>query len=210
MPNKMTPETKEKIRKTLTGHTVSETTRKKIGLAGKGRITSESTKQKLRDANKRRIYKPLTADQKRKISETLKKNPTRYWLGKKRPPHTKESRIKIGEAQKGEKNYNWKNGITPTNTIIRHSDKYKEWRQQVFIRDNFTCQECGARSGKGKTVYLESHHKTPFHKLLEEARKYLPLLELFEAAMVYTPLWDIDNGETLCDKCHEKKPKKHG
>ncbi len=40
---------------------------------------------------------------------------------------------------------------------------------------------------------------------IEEIKEYLPLLELFEAAMTYTPLWDISNGKTLCEKCHKKK-----
>ena len=31
--------------------------------------------------------------------------------------------------------------------------------------------------------------------------------ECCEFAMIYTPLWDIDNGETLCTKCHDKTKK---
>jgi len=30
------------------------------------------------------------------------------------------------------------------------------------------------------------------------------LFNLFEAAMIYTPLWDINNAETYCETCHKK------
>jgi len=102
----------------------------------------------------------------------------------------------------GEKSPNWKGSkcITPITIKIRHSDKYKIWRQNIFIRDNFTCQECGQIGGK-----LEVHHIKTFHKLIKEIKKYLPLLDLYEGAMLYTPLWDISNGITLCEKCHRGK-----
>ena len=103
------------------------------------------------------------------------------------------------KGRSGSKNPAWKGGITPITKLIRKSLKYKEWIQKVFIRDDFTCQDCGKRG-----CALEAHHKKPFSKLLEEAKKYLPLLDLFEAAMLYTPLWDISNGKTLCNKCHGK------
>lgn len=99
----------------------------------------------------------------------------------------------------------WKGGTNPIPMQIRASEKYKSWRSKVFIRDDFTCQDCGYK-GKG----LEAHHKKPFHKLLSEAREYLPLLPLFDAAMVYTPLWDLSNGETLCAACHSKIDKRRG
>ena len=102
----------------------------------------------------------------------------------------------------GEKSPNWKGSkcITPITIKIRHSDKYKIWRQNIFIRDNFTCQECGQIGGK-----LDVHHIKTFHKLIKEIKKYLPLLDLYEGAMLYTPLWDISNGITLCEKCHSRK-----
>ncbi len=42
-----------------------------------------------------------------------------------------------------EKNPNWKGGITPLVTKIRNSDKYIQWRTDVFVRDSFTCQIVG-------------------------------------------------------------------
>lgn len=80
----------------------------------------------------------------------------------------------------GERNPNWKGGITPENSRIRHSVEYKEWRKKVFERDDYTCQCCGKRGGT-----LHAHHKQPFC-----SNKELRL--------------DVENGITLCDKCHYK------
>jgi len=113
----------------------------------------------------------------------------------------------LSQNKCGKNNPLWKNGITSIVGLIRKSIKYKQWRQDVFIHDNFTCQKCGVKSGNGKAVYLEAHHKTPFNKLIEEVKKYLPLLPLYEGAMTYTPLWEINNGITLCKKCHQKTKK---
>ena len=58
---------------------------------------------------------------------------------------------------------------------------YKEWREFVFARDQFTCQMCGQ---KGRS--LEAHHIRP---------KYMyPELTL-----------DKDNGITLCKICHQDR-----
>jgi len=51
---------------------------------------------------------------------------------------------------------------------------------------------------------LQAHHKKPFYKFIEEIKVNLPLLPLYDAAMIYTPLWDINNGITLCERCHVK------
>lgn len=78
----------------------------------------------------------------------------------------------------GENNVNWKGGITPINMQIRQSSEYKDWRTEVFKRDNYTCQDCGSRG-----VTLHADHIKPF--------AYFPELRLV-----------IDNGRTLCVGCH--------
>ena len=87
-----------------------------------------------------------------------------------------------------EQNGNWRGGITPINAKIRASGDYKNWRESVFKRDNWTCQKCNTRSKSDCYIRIEAHHIKPF-ALFPELR------------------FVIDNGLTLCKKCHDKEPK---
>jgi len=106
---------------------------------------------------------------------------------------------KLRKAFLRENNPLWKDGKTKVDKLLRECAKYEFWRQSVFEKDNFTCQKCGQKGGD-----LVAHHKKPFSKLLDEVKKNLPLFGLYEGALIYTPLWDVDNGITLCLKCHKK------
>lgn len=124
----------------------------------KGWVASEETKKKLSIARQG-------------------KKPT---LGKK---PSNETRLLLSKKLKGERCARWKGGINPINHSIRKSVEYKIWRENVFTRDNYTCQHCGARNGNGKRVTLNAHHVKEFHKY--------PGLR-----------FDVNNGLTLCLKCH--------
>ena len=158
--------------------------------------------------NKNALGNKMSEDHKKKLSLLLK--------GKKRKPFSEETKNKMSlsrkkritkdstkqkmrERMKGERNPAWLGGITSLNFRIRNSVKYLNWRQSIFLRDNFTCQECGQRGGE-----IHAHHIKPFIILLKEAIKYLPLLNEYDAAMLYNPLWLLDNGIVLCENCHRK------
>jgi len=114
---------------------------------------------------------------KRIITDETRNKIRQNQLGKK---YSKESRIKMSLSKIGDKNPNWKGGITPYNVIIRTSSKYREWSLSVFKRDNFICQSCGYINGG----ILEAHHIRSFAKY--------PNLRYI-----------LDNGITLCKKCHK-------
>ena len=90
------------------------------------------------------------------------------------------------EKVKGEKNVNWKGGITPFNTLLRKGSKWKIWRELVFLRDNFTCQnkDCEFCNNKmGGT--LHPHH-------IKQLAFYPELA------------FKVDNGITYCKDFHLK------
>lgn len=77
--------------------------------------------------------------------------------------------------------WNWQNGISSENHIIRGSIEYKTWALAVKNRDNYTCQICNKRNGEE----LHSDHIKPF-SLYPDLR------------------FEISNGRTLCVDCHYK------
>jgi hypothetical protein len=88
-------------------------------------------------------------------------------------------------AMRGPANVRWKGGVTPVFHAIRCSPEYKAWRVAVFARDGYSCQRCGdARGGN-----LHAHHVKPFatHPELR---------------------FDVANGLTLCELCHEAEHRK--
>jgi len=80
----------------------------------------------------------------------------------------------------GKNSSNWRGGITSQNTLERHSKKFRVWREEVFKRDDYSCQNCKQYGGT-----LNAHHIKPF-ALFKDLR------------------FNIDNGITLCEECHFK------
>ncbi len=116
--------------------------------------------------------------------------------------HSKESKEKISKSKKGRKQsisernmrYKisrkgaesnlWCGGKSKTYKY-RHTTgfAFKKWREAVFKRDNWTCQQCSKRSESGSQVYLEAHH--------------------IKTWIEYPDLrYTVSNGQTLCRKCH--------
>ena len=87
----------------------------------------------------------------------------------------KQSLAKYGF--RGEKHWNWKGGSSMYKTMRGRID-WKNWREKVFEKDNYTCQLCGKRN-------LEIH---PHHFI----------------GLTYKPelAYKIDNGITVCKNCH--------
>lgn len=132
--------------------------------------------------------------------------------------HTEETKRKLSEGKKGPKNPNyrkygllnplfgrpnpklagqnnpkWRGGIADLNNRIRTCTKYGEWRARVFARDGYTCMRCGYKNG-GNII---AHHIKPYNEIMKDNR-----ITTFEEAMACYELWIVDNGITVCEKCH--------
>jgi hypothetical protein len=90
-----------------------------------------------------------------------------------------ETKIANGSIPKGENHYKWKGG----DSWARFKQpEYIQWRNKVLARDGYTCQDC-LRQCKKSESGLAAHHIKPYAKY--------PEFRL-----------DVDNGLTLCKKCH--------
>lgn len=128
-------------------------------------------------------------------SQEWKEMMSKKMKGGKMPPRTLEHSKKLSESCKGRKvwnkgvknpqrsgvnHHNWKGGVSIEREQARKSIEYRNWRQNVFNRDDFTCQACGERGGE-----LQADHELPW-SLFPDLR------------------YEVLNGRTLCVSCHKK------
>lgn len=164
----------------------SEKHRQNIRLSRIGKKQPDSVKVKLSLAKKGL-----------KMSQKIKDKISKANKGRKL---SIEHRNNLRLSKLGEKGSNWKGGITPTNHLIRTSGKYKIWRETIFARDNYTCIWCGDNKGGN----LQADHIISFSSIMEKLRFEQGNDDILNKAMGFELLWDINNGRTLCIKCHEK------
>lgn len=153
--------------------------------------------------------KPHSKEHKRKISETQKALGSNHWT---RRPEVREkirqsvlAKYRSGwvDPRKGVKrpqitgknHYLW-NGLTPLVEQVRKCIEYRQWRSDVFSRDDFTCQMCGERGGK-----LHADHIKQFAFIIVENE-----IKTMKQARECSELWNLNNGRTLCVPCHRTIP----
>ena len=99
--------------------------------------------------------------------------------------HTQTKEFKEAYLFK-DKNVSWKGGIS--NSEDRRNDpREKVWRKMVYAKDNYTCQSCGDNKGGN----LNAHHILPYKIHINKR-------------------FDVNNGITLCEKCHIEFHKIYG
>lgn len=164
--------------------------RDKIRKTLTGRKMPQSVKDKISIANKNKLK---TAEWKRNISKALtgrsfseehcnrisksKKGKKRNWI------ISISQRKEMSNRRKGDKNPMWKGGLKSEYMRIRASLDFKLWRMAVFSRDEFKCRKCGV-SGT-RFTRLNPHHIKNFSQYPELR-------------------FELDNGITLCQKCHQE------
>lgn len=219
MGHSVSLETREKISKSGKGkHTgeknpnwgkhPSEETLRRLSESHKGKKLSEETKNKLRIIN---IGKIFSEEHRRNMSLARKGKPNKKLVGRKVSDETKR---KISEAQRGGKSYwwgkrgegtpSWRGGINQKDIRLRDEIKrlfeYRQWRSDIFHRDEFKCQDCGIAG-----VYFHAHHINFFQNIINKYK-----INNINQAKECSELWDINNGKTLCVICHKKVHNKEG
>lgn len=158
-------------------------------LARLGKICSAETKAKISST---RLGQP-SPRRGAKLSFETKAKLRAANIGKQLLPSTRaKMRLRTG-AKAG----NWKGGITSVNHGFRRAIagmfEYRQWRSDIFTRDNFTCQKCWRQGGE-----LHAHHKKRFQVIIDQYK-----ITTMEQAAICAELWDINNGITLCVDCHK-------
>jgi 5-methylcytosine-specific restriction endonuclease McrA len=125
------------------------------------------------------------SDEQKEFRSQWNKNHPEIITGMKGKKHSEKTRLKMSISRKGNKNGNWKNGITSIIRKLRRTTEYNKWRKAVFERDNYTCQICGKKEN------LQAHH-------IKSVFEYQDFI------------FDIDNGLTLCENCHVNLGRNNG
>jgi len=151
----------------------------------KGFKHSEESKIKMGESHK---GKKLSEKTRKRMSESMKGgNSGSFQKGERRSKSTEFKKgIYEGHGfQKGNKPWNYR-GITPLNRLLRTKSMWKIWREAVFLRDNFTCQNTNCEFCNNKIgAMLHPHHIKPLSLFPELAFK-------------------INNGITYCAEFHLK------
>ena len=142
-----------------------------------GRKVAEETKEKLRQINRKGTFKKCIV-----CSKTFWASPGEIKKNKKFC-----SRKCYADSKEGE---------TSLRVLIWRSKRYKNWRASVFERDNYVCQDPFCNHIE-KT--LNVHHIFTLKNIMK-----INNIKTKEDAEKCDKLYEINNGITLCKKCHKK------
>lgn len=198
-------ETIEKWRKSRAGYVTSATTRLKISATSKGRVMPADARRRISEAQRGRKHAPVTEATRVKLRElglkrtfslVTRERIRQSKLGKKHTPETRAA-MRKGARERRIREREENKLLAPKKLLRKDVEtiwQYDDWRRRVFMRDNFTCRGCDTHGG-----YLNAHHIEHMKALL---KRYTVLT--IEQAIACVPLWDIDNGITLCTVCHHR------
>ena len=100
-------------------------------------------------------------------------------------------KVEIMNYKKGVNHYNYNKNLTDEERLKNRYQlsvgNSRIWSQNVFQRDNYTCQICGDNKGRN----LNAHHLNGWNAFPEQR-------------------FDLDNGVTLCTGCHKEFHSEYG
>jgi hypothetical protein len=193
---KMSQEQKAKIRESNLGKERSLETRKKMSISMIGARRRLGTKTS--DKARKRMSEAQRAISQRKGSYIVKQcAECMAQMEGKKSVINKKKFCGVGcrnSARTGERSWAWKGGITPLTKQIRHCFKSRQWRSDIFARDDFTCVLCGERGGEINA----DHYPVLFSEIFQNNK-----ITSLEEALICEEFWNINNGRTLCVPCHK-------
>lgn len=86
------------------------------------------------------------------------------------------------QVYRGADSPRWKGGLA-VQRDARLTYSYRKWRTDIFQKNHYICQCCGDKNGLGHQVKLNAHHILNWKDNPDKR-------------------YDIDNGITLCEHCH--------
>lgn len=114
--------------------------------------------------------------------------------------HSAKNKEEFGEAISHgmrlhpERHRNWHGGINELSKQIRRTREYAQWVEDVYARDNYTCQFTGKKSKR-----LAAHHKKPLKVIIHDLN-----IKTLQEALKAPEIWDISNGITMSAAYHIK------
>jgi hypothetical protein len=171
--------------------------REKISQAKKGIKLSQAHRDALKKAS-------IGKGRGRKLSEEHRNNIS---IGKKGMIVSEEHRNNIRNTmiknkigfQKGHACWNTGKLLphVPLIERLRNCSKYRQWKCDVFERDNYCCQDNNEHINK-----LQAHHIKPFIDIIKQYN-----IKTYQEGLDCEELWNINNGITICFICHKKYTK---
>lgn len=150
-------ERRRKISKALKGKSKSLEHIQKVANSNRGQKRNFEQKERMRLSHLGKRQSKETRDKRRKSLIGRE-----HWWGnkisksKKGYQHSEETKRKMRQSH-------LKDGLTPLNKLLRKSSMFKIWREAVFLRDNFTCQNKDCKYCDNKIgVLLHPHHIQSF------------------------------------------------
>jgi len=138
--------------------------------------TNNDRKYKVEQEKQKRIWEAEDADH---FNALLEEN-IKY---KRQEMLEKNQKIKLEEYQKY-------SDLRKQIELMPISDR---WKQDVKEKCGNMCQMCGSNKN------LQVHHRDSFYLILKQNG-----ITSIEKAFECKQLWDLDNGEVLCEECHDK------